>query len=105
MSVSPNDSSEVGGMTYVTDMDNIERSNLSRQFLFRNTDINQLKSVTACKAVHTMNTQFQCTAYDDKVGPETEEKFGDDFFDKLDLICAALDNVEVGLGVVKEFML
>ena len=86
-----------GGVTYVTDMDNIERSNLSRQFLFRNTDINQLKSLTACKAVHSMNSTFHCIAYDDKVGPETEEKFGDDFFDSLDLICAALDNLEARL--------
>ena len=89
--------STAGGVTYVTDMDNIERSNLSRQFLFRNTDINQLKSVTACKAVHTMTGSFHCVAYDDKVGTETEEKFGDDFFDSLDLVCAALDNVEARL--------
>ena len=86
-----------GGVTYVTDMDNIERSNLSRQFLFRNTDINQLKSVTACRAVHTMNASYRCVAYDDKVGSETEEKFGDGFFDSLDLVCAALDNVEARL--------
>jgi ubiquitin-activating enzyme E1 len=37
------------GTTYVTDMDNIEKSNLSRQFLFRNSDIGQMKSATAAK--------------------------------------------------------
>ena len=44
------------GMVYVTDMDQIERSNLSRQFLFRNSDIGQLKSRTAVRAVTAMNT-------------------------------------------------
>lgn len=38
------------GVTYVTDMDRIEKSNLSRQFLFRNTDINHPKSTTAARA-------------------------------------------------------
>ena len=38
------------GITYVTDMDRIEKSNLSRQFLFRNTDINHPKSTTAARA-------------------------------------------------------
>ena len=35
------------GLISVTDMDQIEKSNLSRQFLFRNTDINTPKSTTA----------------------------------------------------------
>jgi ubiquitin-activating enzyme E1 len=39
------------GTVYVTDMDQIEKSNLSRQFLFRNTDINRPKSTTAVRAV------------------------------------------------------
>jgi ubiquitin-activating enzyme E1 len=51
------------GMTYVTDMDQIERSNLSRQFLFRNKDIGQLKSTTAVAAVREMNPHFQVHKY------------------------------------------
>ena len=39
--------SMMGCNLIVTDMDTIERSNLSRQFLFRNTDIGKLKSVVA----------------------------------------------------------
>jgi ubiquitin-activating enzyme E1 len=85
------------GVTYVTDMDQIERSNLSRQFLFRNTNIGHLKSDTAVNAVKAMNPAFQALAYDKKVGSETEAFFGDDFFDSLDIVCAALDNVDARL--------
>ena len=40
-------SNSSSGTVYVTDMDQIEKSNLSRQFLFRNSDIGQPKSTTA----------------------------------------------------------
>ena len=47
------------GSVHVTDMDVIERSNLSRQFLFRNSDVSQLKSKTAARAVVQMNQDFR----------------------------------------------
>ena len=43
------------GTIHVTDMDQIEKSNLSRQFLFRNTDISLPKSTTSVRAVKSMN--------------------------------------------------
>lgn len=87
------------GHIHVTDMDRIEKSNLSRQFLFRNTDINQFKSSTAAKAAQGMNPDFNVTAYQEKVAPDTEYLFGDDFYDKLSGVCTALDNVEARLYV------
>ena len=87
------------GHVTVTDMDRIEKSNLSRQFLFRNTDINSFKSTTAAKAVQVMNPSMNITALQEKVAPETEHIFGDDFYDKLSGVCTALDNVEARLYV------
>jgi len=87
------------GKVHVTDMDRIEKSNLSRQFLFRNTDIDQFKSATAAKACQVMNPDFNVTAYQEKVAPDTENLFGDDFYDKLSGVCTALDNVEARLYV------
>eukprot|EP01035_Chromulina_nebulosa_P025282 gene25282-32993_t len=87
------------GITYVTDMDRIEKSNLSRQFLFRNTDINHPKSTTAARAVTQMNPAFNATSFENKVAPETEYIFNDDFFESLDMVCTALDNVEARLYI------
>ena len=86
-----------GGTTHVTDMDQIELSNLSRQFLFRSTDINKPKSRTAARAVQNINPEMKITAYELKVAPETEVIFNDDFYDTIDMICTALDNMEARL--------
>ena len=86
-----------GGTTHVTDMDQIELSNLSRQFLFRNTDINKAKSRTAARAVQGINPEMKITAYELKVASETEGVFNDDFYDTIDMICTALDNMEARL--------
>ena len=82
------------GAILVTDMDRIERSNLSRQFLFRNTDIGQSKAGTAVRAIRSMNPAVKCEFFEAKVGPETENLFSDAFFERLTLVCNALDNVE-----------
>ena len=87
------------GHVYVTDMDRIEKSNLSRQFLFRNTDIEKFKSSTAAAAAKVMNPGLNITAFQEKVAPDTENIFGDDFYDKLTGVCTALDNVEARLYV------
>jgi len=88
-----------GGKIYITDMDRIEKSNLSRQFLFRNSDIDTFKSATGSKAAKAMNPSMDITPYQEKVGPETENIFGDSFYSSLDGICTALDNVEARLYV------
>jgi len=85
------------GHVHITDMDRIEKSNLSRQFLFRNTHINHFKSSTAAGAAKEMNSDLNITAYQEKVSSETENVFGDDFYDKLSGVCTALDNVEARL--------
>lgn len=87
------------GHVFVTDMDRIEKSNLSRQFLFRNTDIDKFKSSTAAAAAKAMNPDMNVTAFQEKVAPDTEHLFGDDFYDKLSGVCTALDNVEARLYV------
>ena len=43
--------------TYVTDDDNIEISNLNRQFLFRKEHVGKNKSVTACGVGNKMNPE------------------------------------------------
>jgi len=79
------------GMVHVTDMDNIERSNLNRQFLFRDEDIGTMKSVAAAGAIVKMNPHFNVTPYELPV--QNEEQFSEDFWRSLDGACNALDNL------------
>ena len=87
------------GQIHITDMDRIEKSNLSRQFLFRASHINHFKSACAAEAAKEMNPDIKILSYQEKVGAETEHIFGDDFYDKLSGVCTALDNVEARLYV------
>lgn len=84
------------GRIIVTDNDNIEKSNLNRQFLFRPKDVGKMKSAVAAVAVSHMNPDMHghIEAKGDKVSSETEDVFNDDFWNSLDLVTNALDNVE-----------
>jgi ubiquitin-activating enzyme E1 len=59
----------------------------------------QFKSAVACDAAMVINSDLNLTAYREKVAPETEHIFGDNFYNRLDGICTALDNVEARLYV------
>ncbi|XP_074814480.1 ubiquitin-like modifier-activating enzyme 7 isoform X5 [Natator depressus] len=83
-----------GGSITVTDMDTIERSNLSRQLLFRPRDVGKLKSEAAAAAVRRMNPMTRVTAQPHHVGPDTETLYGDDFFMALDGVANALDSMQ-----------
>ncbi|CAD7088673.1 unnamed protein product [Hermetia illucens] len=82
------------GEIIITDMDLIEKSNLNRQFLFRPHDVQKPKAVTAAAAVKRMNEEVNVTAYELRVGVETEKVFSEEFFGKLDGVANALDNVD-----------
>jgi len=87
------------GGVYITDMDTIERSNLNRQFLFRTEDVGNMKSVTAARAVKKMNPDINIHAHSVRVGAETESLFNDAFWESLDGVVTALDNVEARIYV------
>jgi len=82
------------GMIHLTDLDSIEKSNLSRQFLFRSGDVGKLKSETAVRAIERMYPGIHMKAMSVRVGPETEDIFTDEFFQSLDCVITALDNVK-----------
>eukprot|EP00598_Pedospumella_elongata_P010117 CAMPEP_0184988574 /NCGR_PEP_ID=MMETSP1098-20130426/24586_1 /TAXON_ID=89044 /ORGANISM="Spumella elongata, Strain CCAP 955/1" /LENGTH=1180 /DNA_ID=CAMNT_0027513359 /DNA_START=83 /DNA_END=3625 /DNA_ORIENTATION=+ len=90
------------GKLVVTDADRIELSNLSRQFLFREHNVGQPKSRAAGAMARVMNNDFKVEAMELFVGPKTEEVFNDTFWESLDGICNALDNMEARLYVDKQ---
>lgn len=82
------------GFVIVTDMDTIEKSNLNRQFLFRSHDVQKPKATVAGEAAMNMNPDLHIIAHTNRVGPDTEHVYDDPFFEQLDGVCNALDNID-----------
>jgi ubiquitin-activating enzyme E1 len=79
------------GCLVITDKDTIEKSNLSRQLLFRDHDVGEFKSVLPT---------CQIEAHTSRVGEEEDGPFDDDFWSSgCDVVLNALDNVEARLFV------
>ncbi|XP_008789165.1 ubiquitin-activating enzyme E1 1 isoform X2 [Phoenix dactylifera] len=84
--------SQKGKLT-VTDDDVIEKSNLSRQFLFRHWNIGQAKSTVAAHVASSINPSLHIEALQNRACPETENIFDDAFWESLNIVINALDNV------------
>ncbi|MBN3315778.1 UBA6 enzyme, partial [Atractosteus spatula] len=82
------------GELFITDPDLIEKSNLNRQFLFRPHHIQHPKSSTAATATLDINPQLKINAHLNKVCPATESIYSDEFYNRIDVVVTALDNVE-----------
>lgn len=78
----------------VTDNDNIIKSNLTRQFLFREENIGEPKSKIACSRINDLNHSFNCVGLQSRVGQESENIFTKNFWDKQNFIINAVDNIE-----------
>jgi ubiquitin-activating enzyme E1 len=87
------------GKVTVTDDDVIEKSNLSRQFLFRDWDIGSSKSTAAGRAAWAINPTLNINPLQNRVSPDTEEVFNDAFWMGNNLVVNALDNVNARLYV------
>ncbi|XP_058075084.1 ubiquitin-activating enzyme E1 2-like isoform X2 [Magnolia sinica] len=81
------------GKLTITDDDVIEKSNLSRQFLFRDWNIGQAKSTVAASVAGSINPRLRIQALQNRASPETENVFDDAFWESLDAVVNALDNV------------
>lgn len=82
-----------GGLT-IADMDHIERSNLSRQFLFRPQDIGKPKAEVAAQAACHLNSDLRVTPLTYPLDPTREHIYGDDFFSCVDGVVAAVDSFQ-----------
>lgn len=88
-----------GGRLTITDDDVIEKSNLSRQFLFRDWNIGQAKSTVAASAAALINPRIHIEALQNRASPETENVFDDTFWENLNVVINALDNVNARLYI------
>ncbi|CAN6467402.1 unnamed protein product [Victoria cruziana] len=87
------------GKLVITDDDVIEKSNLSRQFLFRDWNIGQAKSTVAAAAAVLINSSLQIEALQNRASPDTENVFDDAFWESLNVVINALDNVNARLYI------
>jgi len=87
-------STKPGSMIIVTDHDRIEKSNLSRQLLFRENDISQLKSECAVKSIKIMNKDINIKYMEELVNETTENIYNKDFYEKQNAVILAVDNFE-----------
>lgn len=81
----------------ITDMDTIEKSNLSRQFLFRPQHVGMNKAIVARESVLKMNPKMNIIAHQNLVSEKTEEIYSNNFLQKQAAIVNALDNIEARL--------
>ena len=92
------------GRLVIADADRIELSNLTRQFLFREHNVGHSKAAAASKmatdpgprtCANAMNADLKVRTVEAYVGVKTETTFFDDaFWEGLDGVCNALDNME-----------
>ena len=88
------------GRIIITDMDAIELSNLSRQFLYRESDIGKLKAPTAAQAIREIYPGLNIEGRTNAVCAETATTlFGKDFWNTIDIVITAVDNVDARLFV------
>ncbi|KAG8377063.1 hypothetical protein BUALT_Bualt09G0129100 [Buddleja alternifolia] len=87
------------GKLTITDDDVIEKSNLSRQFLFRDWNIGQAKSTVAASAASLINPRLRIEALQNRASAETEHVFDDTFWENLGVVINALDNINARLYI------
>ena len=89
----------------ITDNDNIEISNLNRQFLFRHDDVGKSKSIVAKDAVKKINSDFNCYSMKARIGMENENIFSEEFWENQNFIINAVDNLEARLYISEQCLL
>ena len=64
---------------------------LSRQFLFRDWNMGQVKSTVAASAAALINPHLMIEAWQNRVSPETENVFDETFWEHLTAVIIALN--------------
>ncbi len=85
----------------IVDPDHIEKSNLSRQFLFRNHHIGSSKCLTAIESINNMinnnhsdnQNDYNLIGYNKKL-TSSDIEFSNQVFSKKNIVISALDNIE-----------
>ncbi|KAI4365859.1 hypothetical protein MLD38_021807 [Melastoma candidum] len=88
----------------VTDVNVIEKSNLSRQLLFRDWNIGQVKSTVVVLTAMSINPILNVEVLQNRVGPKIENIFDAEFWKGLNVVVNALDNKNTRLNVYQRYL-
>ena len=78
----------------ITDEDNIIIPNLNSHFLFRKSDVGKSKAERALAAGQSINNHLIIQSYKLQVKEENVNVFDDDFWEGLDIVISAVDNIK-----------
>ncbi len=78
----------------VVDLDTIDLTNLNRQFLFRSHNVGKQKSEASAAAARVMNPSLNVKPHTRLVMTSTEDYFNDTFWESLNFVTNALDNIK-----------
>jgi ubiquitin-activating enzyme E1 len=87
-------STEQGSETKVVDDDQIEISNLNRQFLFRNQHVGHSKALTSTSVARVFNPDFKVHGVQSRLQASTENYFTDEYWDSVNIVINAVDNIK-----------
>ena len=90
---------------YITDNDNIELSNLNRQFLFNKSSIGRPKAEVSCESIKKLNKDFNCIPYQKRVDQKSENFFDEEFWTMQDYIINAVDNIEARKYIARQCLI
>ncbi|PKA67105.1 Ubiquitin-activating enzyme E1 1 [Apostasia shenzhenica] len=87
------------GKLTLTDDNFVEKSYLNPHFVFHDCNIGEAKSTVAVTAANSINPALHVEALQNHVSPETDDVYNDAFWDSLDVVISALDNVNARLYI------
>ena len=92
----------ISNSVLVIDDDNIEISNLNRQFLFQEKHKGMSKASVACNSAKEINSDIKCSFYEKRISPENKNIFNKSYFNDVDFVLGAIDSQEGNYYLVKQ---
>ena len=86
----------------IIDDDNIEISNLNRQFLFQEKHKGLSKAKIACNSAKEINNDMQCNYLHQRISPENKSIFNKNYFQNVDFVLGAIDSQEGNYYLAKQ---
>jgi ubiquitin-activating enzyme E1 len=95
----------IANSVLVIDDDNIEISNLNRQFLFHEEHKGFSKAEIACNSAKEINNDLKCNYMRKRIGPKNKDIFNSSYFKNIDFVLGAIDSQKGNYYLMKHLFL